>query len=97
MIFRAFGDVRIDLAYVGAAQIGEILYVHWAFPFMALGFMLTVALIGAIVLARQEEGEGPAPERSEEGAHPGLGSSGDVTAEPGPAVGGGSTLEGAQQ
>ena len=97
VIFRAFGDVRIDLAYVGAAQIGEILYVHWAFPFMALGFMLTVALIGAIVLARQEEGEGPAPEESAEGAHPGLGSQGDVTAEPGTAVGGGSTLEGAQQ
>ena len=66
VIFRAFGDVRIDLSYVSAAAIGEVLYVHWAFPFMALGFMLTVALIGAIVLARREEGEGPVTDAAQE-------------------------------
>jgi len=104
VIFRAFGDVRIDLAYVGAAEIGQILYVHWAFPFMALGFMLTVALIGAIVLARKEEGEGPDTPMAEE-----LPSrdSRDVTINPGPsdataapsaqAAAGGSASEGAQQ
>ncbi len=57
VIWGAFGDQRIDIAYVGAGELGQVLYVHWAFPFMALGFMLTVALIGAIILARQEEGE----------------------------------------
>jgi len=62
MITSSFRNVRIDLTYVGAAELGEHLYVYWAFPFMVLGFFLTVALIGAIILARKEEGEGPDPE-----------------------------------
>ncbi len=96
VIFGAFGDQRIDLAYVGAAELGQVLYVHWAFPFMALGFMLTVALIGAIVLARQEEGEGPVTTTQDEVA---ARDSRDVTAEPGAvaAGSGGSAQEGAQQ
>jgi NADH-quinone oxidoreductase subunit J len=61
VIFQAFGDVRLTLVPVTAAAIGEVLYVQWAFPFMSLGFLLTVALIGAIVMARREEGEGPEP------------------------------------
>ncbi len=89
VIFQSFGDVRIDLQYVGAAQIGQVLYVHWAFPFMALGFMLTVALIGAIVLARREEGEGPAPTDADTTALPDQDFTGDVTTTPGPPVGGG--------
>jgi NADH:ubiquinone oxidoreductase subunit 6 (subunit J) len=101
VIFGAFGDQRIDIAYVGAAELGEVLYVHWAFPFMALGFMLTVALIGAIILARQEEGEGPVtPPQEEDPAR----DTRDVTASPGaisagaPAAGSGSTTgTGAQQ
>ena len=80
VIWRSFGDVRIDVAYTSAGAIGEILYVHWAFPFMALGFMLTVALIGAIVLARREEGEGPLTDMAEE--EPSRDSR-DVTASPG--------------
>ena len=95
VIFAAFGDVRIELSYVGAAALGQVLYVHWAFPFMALGFMLTVALIGAIVLARKEEGEGPVPEPIDERhvhEHP----PSDVTAEPG-ALSAGGAPEGGQQ
>ena len=65
VIFQAFGDTRIDISYISAAAIGEVLYVQWAFPFMALGFLLTVALIGAIILARKEEGEGPLPPEGE--------------------------------
>jgi NADH-quinone oxidoreductase subunit J len=61
IIFASFGDLRLELSYVGAAELGEHLYLHWAFPFMVLGFFLTVSLIGAIVLARREEGEGPEP------------------------------------
>ena len=104
VIFQAFGDVRINLSYVGAAALGEVLYVHWAFPFMALGFMLTVALIGAIVLARKEEGEGPDTATMDEVP---ARDSRDVTAEPGAvsagaqagaqAGGAGSAQEGAQQ
>ena len=103
VIFGAFGDKRIDVAYVGAAELGQVLYVHWAFPFMSLGFMLTVALIGAIILARKEEGEGPVTTTQDELP---ARDSRDVTSEPGAigagasgaqAAGGGSTQRGAQQ
>jgi NADH-quinone oxidoreductase subunit J len=62
MIFRAFGTTALPVRVVRTAQLGEVLYVHWAFPFMALGFFLTVSLVGAIILARKEEGEGPEPQ-----------------------------------
>lgn len=62
VILRSFGTTEIALVPVLTGQVGAQLYVHWAFPFMVLGFLLTVALIGAIILARQEEGEGPLPE-----------------------------------
>ena len=62
MILRAFGDTPLPLTVTTAGDLGDVLYVHWAFPFMVLGFFLTVALIGAIVLARREEGEGPDPQ-----------------------------------
>ena len=94
VIIRAFGDQRIDLAYVGAGALGDVLYVEWAFPFMALGFLLTVALIGAIVLARQEEGEGPLPPAAEE--EPARDTR-DVTASPGALAAGTESKEGAQQ
>ena len=94
VIFRAYGDVRLDLSYTGAAALGEVIYVQWAFPFMALGFMLTVALIGAIILARKEEGEGPETDVAEE--EPSRDSR-DVTAEPGAVGAGSGASEGAQQ
>ena len=94
VIIRAFGDQRIDLSYVSAAHLGEVLYVEWAFPFMALGFLLTVALIGAIVLARQEEGEGPLPPETEE--EPSRDSR-DVTASPGAITDGTQTPAGASE
>lgn len=62
LIFDSFGGTTISLTPVTPAALGEVLYVAWALPFMALGFLLTVALIGAVVLARREEGEGPLPE-----------------------------------
>ena len=61
LIFGSFGDVTLTVRVTSAAALGEVLYTHWAFPFMALGFFLTVALIGAVVIARREEGEGPDP------------------------------------
>lgn len=84
VIFQAFGDVRIDLAYTPTAAIGDVLYIEWAFPFMALGFLLTVALIGAIIIARREEGEGPVPEHEAADRRLEPDRPSDVTAEPGP-------------
>ncbi|MPZ24534.1 MAG: NADH-quinone oxidoreductase subunit J, partial [Dehalococcoidia bacterium] len=92
VIFRAFGDVRLDLQYTGAAALGEVIYVEWAFPFMALGFMLTVALIGAIILARREEGEGPVTDLADEIP---ARDSRDVTASPG-AISAGARAPGAR-
>jgi NADH-quinone oxidoreductase subunit J len=59
LIFGQFSGTSIDLTVVRTSALGEQLYVAWAFPFMVLGFFLTVALIGAVVIARREEGEGP--------------------------------------
>lgn len=59
LIWDSFGTTRIDLVPTRTAELAMELYATWAFPFMVLGFLLTVALIGAIVIARREEGEGP--------------------------------------
>jgi NADH-quinone oxidoreductase subunit J len=67
LAFNSFGGTRIDLQVVRTSTLAEQLYVAWAFPFMVLGFFLTVALIGAIVIARREEGEGPTPPDEAEG------------------------------
>jgi NADH-quinone oxidoreductase subunit J len=61
LIFDSFGGSVIDLQVTRTAALGEHLYIEWAFPFMVLGFFLTVSLIGAIIIARREEGEGPLP------------------------------------
>jgi NADH:ubiquinone oxidoreductase subunit 6 (subunit J) len=65
LTYQSFGSTRIDLQVVRTSALAEQLYVAWAFPFMVLGFFLTVALIGAIVIARREEGEGPLPPEEE--------------------------------
>ena len=62
LIATSFGGETIELEHVPPAALGEVLYVAWALPFMTLGFLLTLALIGAVVIARREEGEGPLPE-----------------------------------
>lgn len=64
--YQEFGSTRIDLTVVRTSALGEQIYVVWAFPFMVLGFFLTVALIGAVVIARREEGEGPLPDAADE-------------------------------
>jgi NADH-quinone oxidoreductase subunit J len=61
MIFRSFGGETLPVSHTPAAALGEVLYVEWAFPFMVLGYLLTVSLIGAIIIARREVGEGPEP------------------------------------
>ncbi len=62
MIFQSFGGIVLPAeAPTFTRDLGRVIYVQWAFPFMTLGFLLTVALIGAIIMARREEGEGPLP------------------------------------
>lgn len=61
MILSTFGGEVLTLSVTTAGDLGDVLYVQWAFPFMVIGFFLTVSLIGAIILARREEGEGPEP------------------------------------
>ena len=68
LIWTSFGADTIDLvAPTRAVDLGAFIYVDWAFPFMVLGYLLTVALIGAVVVARREEGEGPLPEDEPDG------------------------------
>lgn len=63
LIWTSFGSDTIEVvAPTRAVDLGAFIYVDWAFPFMVLGYLLTVALIGAVVVARREEGEGPLPE-----------------------------------
>lgn len=61
VILDSFGNTTLELTPTSTDQLGAVLYVHWAFPFMALGFLLTVSLVGAIIVARREEGDGPDP------------------------------------
>ena len=62
LILRAYGDQTVELRHTTPLALGEVLYLAWAFPFMVLGFFLTAALIGAVVIARAEIGEGPSPD-----------------------------------
>ena len=62
LIVTSFSDTTLTLAVTPTAGLAEFLYVEWAFPLLAMGFLLTVALVGAVIIARQEEGEGPLPD-----------------------------------
>ena len=64
-LWISYGDVTMALTPTLTTELGTVLYTHWAFPFMVIGFFLTVALIGAVTIARREEGEGPLPEELE--------------------------------
>lgn len=83
LIFQSFGGVVLQPRHTTARMLGDVLYLPWAFPFLALGFFLTVSLIGAIVLARREEGEGPEPEFDPEFAAPREPAFTDASANPG--------------
>jgi NADH-quinone oxidoreductase subunit J len=56
LVWEAFSDVRIDLATSRTANVGESLFTRFVLPFEVVSFLLLAALIGAIVLARREEG-----------------------------------------
>jgi NADH:ubiquinone oxidoreductase subunit 6 (subunit J) len=46
-----------EVGLVSFATLGDVLFRQWAVPFEVASLVLLVALVGAIVLARQEEGE----------------------------------------
>jgi NADH-quinone oxidoreductase subunit J len=56
LVWDAFSDVRVDLATSRTASVGESLFTRFVLPFEVVSFLLLAALIGAIVLARREEG-----------------------------------------
>jgi NADH-quinone oxidoreductase subunit J len=62
LIVGSFADTTLTLTVTPTVGLAEFLYVEWAFPLLAMGFLLTVALVGAVIIARQEEGEGPMTE-----------------------------------
>ena len=51
------GDIGDSPAEVKIEQIGEILFQDFGAPFIILSALLLVAFIGAIVIARQEDGD----------------------------------------
>ena len=62
LIVMSFSDVTLNLTVTPTVALAEFLYVEWAFPLLAMGFLLTVSLVGAVIIARAEEGEGPLPD-----------------------------------
>jgi NADH-quinone oxidoreductase subunit J len=62
LIVMSFSNVQLALTVTTTISLAEFLYVEWAFPLLAMGFLLTVALVGAVIIARQEEGDGPLPD-----------------------------------
>ncbi|WP_370327356.1 NADH-quinone oxidoreductase subunit J [Euzebya sp.] len=85
LIVTSFGDTRLALTVTPTVSLAEFLYVEWAFPLLAMGFLLTVALVGAVIIARQEEGEGPLPDDEDfiDRTEAGPVRAGDTYAEPG--------------
>ena len=51
------GDAAGEIVAVPFETVGEALFRQWAVPFEIASLVLLVARVGAIVLARQEEGE----------------------------------------
>jgi NADH-quinone oxidoreductase subunit J len=56
LLWDSFPDSRIDLATGSTAGVGDSLFRSFVLPFEVVSFLLLAALIGAIVLARREEG-----------------------------------------
>lgn len=56
LVWDAFRDAEITLATSSTADVGENLFRSYILPFEVVSFLLLAALIGAIVLARREEG-----------------------------------------
>ena len=53
----AFGQGPFEIGYIGIEAIGIAIFADWVLPFEVLSMLLLAALIGAIVLARREDGD----------------------------------------
>lgn len=51
------GDAAGQITRIPFEELGDALFRQWAVPFEVASLVLLVALVGAIILARQEEGE----------------------------------------
>ncbi len=51
------GDADGMITRIQFEQVGEVLFRQWAVPFEIASLVLLIALVGAIVLARDEEGD----------------------------------------
>jgi NADH-quinone oxidoreductase subunit J len=57
ILWDTFGEAKLDLTVRGSTgSIGESMFQSFIMPFEVVSFLLLAALIGAIVLARREEG-----------------------------------------
>jgi NADH-quinone oxidoreductase subunit J len=56
LIWDTFGETEITLAESRTAGVGQNLFESFVLPFEVVSFLLLAALVGAIVLARREEG-----------------------------------------
>ena len=63
LIWVLLGSRRSEVTFAGEAvssvgAIGRVLFTDYAFPFEVTSVLILVALVGAVVLARRESGEG---------------------------------------
>ena len=59
----AFGGKRITLQPVTTAQVGVSIFRDFVLPFEVVSVLLLAALVGAVVIARKDEGPAEPPER----------------------------------
>jgi NADH:ubiquinone oxidoreductase subunit 6 (subunit J) len=63
LVQDAFSGQDVVLTPVTTSQVGETIFRDFVLPFEVVSVLLLAALIGAVVLARKDEGPGAAPER----------------------------------
>jgi NADH-quinone oxidoreductase subunit J len=63
LIQDAFKGVRIGLDHVTTAAVGTAIFRSFVLPFEVVSVLLLAALIGAVVIARKDEGPGEPPEQ----------------------------------
>jgi len=59
LVLAAFpwSEARIGTVHVRTADVGAAIFSGYVLPFEAVSFLLLAALVGAVVLARKDEGE----------------------------------------
>ncbi|HWO71044.1 MAG TPA: NADH-quinone oxidoreductase subunit J [Actinomycetota bacterium] len=59
LVLAAFpwSEARVETVHVRTADVGAAIFSSYVLPFEAVSFLLLAALVGAVVLARKDEGE----------------------------------------